>query len=126
MPSYNCIIVKATNVFEDSELELGKFCRHTVWGRRGDCAASEAVQTWCCTTIKKKFGFCDDFNLDVEVQVYKENPLSLKEGDFVGRYMEVGVNEFIFYYPSRVEQAAGHYEHIACEIIPHLKHTASP
>jgi alkanesulfonate monooxygenase SsuD/methylene tetrahydromethanopterin reductase-like flavin-dependent oxidoreductase (luciferase family) len=45
--------------------------------------------------------------------------------DFVGRYMAVGVNEFIFYYPSRVEQAAGYYERIAREVIPHLKQAAS-
>ena len=45
--------------------------------------------------------------------------------DFVGRYMDVGVNEFIFYYPSRVEQANGYYERIAREIIPNLKQTAS-
>ncbi|MDA1147825.1 MAG: LLM class flavin-dependent oxidoreductase [Chloroflexi bacterium] len=41
--------------------------------------------------------------------------------DFTGRYMEAGVNEFIFYYPSRVEQADGHYERIAREVIPELK-----
>ena len=45
--------------------------------------------------------------------------------DFVGHYMEAGVNEFIFYYPSRVEQADGHYERIAREVIPHLKQAAS-
>ncbi len=45
--------------------------------------------------------------------------------DFVGHYMEAGVNEFIFYYPSRVEQVDGHYERIAREVIPHLKQTAS-
>jgi alkanesulfonate monooxygenase SsuD/methylene tetrahydromethanopterin reductase-like flavin-dependent oxidoreductase (luciferase family) len=42
--------------------------------------------------------------------------------DFVGRYTEAGVNEFIFYYPSRAEQAAGHYERIAREVMPQLKH----
>lgn len=45
--------------------------------------------------------------------------------DFVGRYQEAGVNEFIFYYPSRVEQADGHYERIAREVIPALKQAAS-
>lgn len=45
--------------------------------------------------------------------------------DFVGRYMEAGVNEFIFYYPSRVEKADGYYERIAHEVIPDLKQTAS-
>ncbi|ETW95543.1 MAG: hypothetical protein ETSY1_30190 [Candidatus Entotheonella factor] len=45
--------------------------------------------------------------------------------DFVGRYMEAGVNEFIFYYPSRLEQTAGHYEHIARDVIPQLKRDAS-
>jgi alkanesulfonate monooxygenase SsuD/methylene tetrahydromethanopterin reductase-like flavin-dependent oxidoreductase (luciferase family) len=41
--------------------------------------------------------------------------------DFVGRYQEAGANEFIFYYPSRVEQADGHYERIAREVIPELR-----
>jgi hypothetical protein len=41
--------------------------------------------------------------------------------DFAGRYMEAGVDEFIFYYPSRLEQAEGHYERIAREIIPELR-----
>jgi alkanesulfonate monooxygenase SsuD/methylene tetrahydromethanopterin reductase-like flavin-dependent oxidoreductase (luciferase family) len=45
--------------------------------------------------------------------------------DFVGRYMEAGVDEFIFYYPSRVEQADGYYERIAREVIPELKAAAS-
>jgi hypothetical protein len=44
--------------------------------------------------------------------------------DFVGCYIDVGVNEFIFYYPSRVEKAAGHYERIAREVIPELKQAA--
>jgi alkanesulfonate monooxygenase SsuD/methylene tetrahydromethanopterin reductase-like flavin-dependent oxidoreductase (luciferase family) len=45
--------------------------------------------------------------------------------DFVGRYSEAGVNEFIFYYPSRIEQAEGHYERIAREVIPSLKREAT-
>ncbi len=45
--------------------------------------------------------------------------------DFVGRYMEAGVDEFILYYPSRVEQADGCYERIAREVIPELKAGAS-
>lgn len=45
--------------------------------------------------------------------------------DFVGRYQEIGVNEFIFYYPSRVEQGAGHYERIAREVIPELRSAAA-
>jgi alkanesulfonate monooxygenase SsuD/methylene tetrahydromethanopterin reductase-like flavin-dependent oxidoreductase (luciferase family) len=44
--------------------------------------------------------------------------------DFVGRYMEAGVNEFLFYYPSRVEQGDGFYERIAREVIPELKAAA--
>jgi len=44
--------------------------------------------------------------------------------DFVGRYQEAGVDEFLFYYPSRVEQADGHYERIAREVIPELKAAA--
>ena len=44
--------------------------------------------------------------------------------DFVGRYQEAGVNEFLFYYPSRVEQSDGHYERIARELIPGLKREA--
>jgi alkanesulfonate monooxygenase SsuD/methylene tetrahydromethanopterin reductase-like flavin-dependent oxidoreductase (luciferase family) len=45
--------------------------------------------------------------------------------DFVGRYMEAGVDEFIFYYPSRVEQGDGHYERIAREVIPELRAAAT-
>ncbi len=45
--------------------------------------------------------------------------------DFASHYMEAGVNEFIFYYPSRVEQVDGHYERIAREVIPTLKQAAS-
>jgi len=41
--------------------------------------------------------------------------------DFVGRYIEVGVDEFLFYYPSRVEQGDRAYERIAREVIPELK-----
>jgi hypothetical protein len=39
--------------------------------------------------------------------------------------VEAGVNEFIFYYPSRVEQADGHYERISREVIPHLQGSAA-
>ena len=45
--------------------------------------------------------------------------------DFVGRYREAGVNEFLFYYPSRVEQGDGFYERIAREVIPELKREAA-
>lgn len=41
--------------------------------------------------------------------------------DFVGRYREAGVNEFILYYPSRAEQADGTYERIAREVMPALR-----
>ena len=44
--------------------------------------------------------------------------------DFVGRYRDAGVDEFIFYYPSRLEQAEGHYERIAREVIPSLREPA--
>lgn len=44
--------------------------------------------------------------------------------DFVGRYREAGVDEFIFYYPSRLEQANGYYERIAREVIPGLRQEA--
>jgi alkanesulfonate monooxygenase SsuD/methylene tetrahydromethanopterin reductase-like flavin-dependent oxidoreductase (luciferase family) len=59
--------------------------------------------------------------------VTPDTPWSSPEAfrDFVGRYMEAGVNEFIFYYPSRVEKAEGHYERIAREVIPDLKQAAS-
>lgn len=46
--------------------------------------------------------------------------------DFVGHYVEAGVNEFIFYYPSRLEQAEGHYERIAREVIPDQRREAVP
>jgi hypothetical protein len=35
------------------------------------------------------------------------------------------VDEFIFYYPSRVEQGDGHYERIAREVIPELRAAAT-
>jgi alkanesulfonate monooxygenase SsuD/methylene tetrahydromethanopterin reductase-like flavin-dependent oxidoreductase (luciferase family) len=41
--------------------------------------------------------------------------------DFVGRYREAGVNEFVFYYPSRVEKAEGAWERIAHETVARLK-----
>ncbi|MGH2601157.1 MAG: LLM class flavin-dependent oxidoreductase, partial [Dehalococcoidia bacterium] len=41
--------------------------------------------------------------------------------DFVGRYRDAGVNEFLFYYPSRMELAHGTFERIAGEVIPTLK-----
>lgn len=41
--------------------------------------------------------------------------------DFVGRYREAGVNEFLFYYPSRLEMAHGHVEHIARDVLPGLR-----
>jgi alkanesulfonate monooxygenase SsuD/methylene tetrahydromethanopterin reductase-like flavin-dependent oxidoreductase (luciferase family) len=41
--------------------------------------------------------------------------------DFVGRYREAGIDEFIFYYPSRAEKAAGAWERIAREVIPSLR-----
>lgn len=55
--------------------------------------------------------------------VTPDNPWSSVEAfrDFVGRYVEAGVDEFIFYYPSRLEQAEGHYERIAREVMPELK-----
>ena len=52
-----------------------------------------------------------------------ENPWASVEAfqDFVGRYHEAGVDEFLFYYPSRAELAPGHFERIAREVIPALK-----
>lgn len=41
--------------------------------------------------------------------------------DFVGRYREAGIDEFLFYYPSRLELAHGHFEEIAREVIPTLR-----
>ena len=41
--------------------------------------------------------------------------------DFVGHYIEAGVDEFILYYPSRMEQGYGFYERIAKDTIPALK-----
>ena len=45
--------------------------------------------------------------------------------DFTGRYMEAGINEFIFYYPSRNEQSSGYFEQIAREVIPRLREDGS-
>lgn len=52
-----------------------------------------------------------------------ENPWASVEAfqEFVGRYREAGVDEFLFYYPSRAELAPGHFERIAREVIPALK-----
>jgi alkanesulfonate monooxygenase SsuD/methylene tetrahydromethanopterin reductase-like flavin-dependent oxidoreductase (luciferase family) len=41
--------------------------------------------------------------------------------DFVGRYREAGISEFLFYYPSRTEQAHGCFERIAREVMPALR-----
>lgn len=45
--------------------------------------------------------------------------------DFIGRYREAGVDEFIFYYPSRIEKADGAWEQICRETIPALKAKAA-
>src|SRR5262249_55767021 len=37
--------------------------------------------------------------------------------DFVGRYREAGITEFLFYFPSRLEMAHGHVERIAREVM---------
>jgi alkanesulfonate monooxygenase SsuD/methylene tetrahydromethanopterin reductase-like flavin-dependent oxidoreductase (luciferase family) len=95
----------------------------------------------CLNTVRSRNRRMDDFcatvgrnpatlrrSILVGGGVTPDTPWSSPEAfrDFVGRYMEAGVNEFIFYYPSRVEQADGYYERIAREVIPHLKQTASP
>jgi alkanesulfonate monooxygenase SsuD/methylene tetrahydromethanopterin reductase-like flavin-dependent oxidoreductase (luciferase family) len=55
--------------------------------------------------------------------VTPDNPWASADAfeDFVGRYREVGIDEFIFYYPSRAEQAAGWYERIARAMLPALR-----
>lgn len=52
-----------------------------------------------------------------------EHPWASPEAfaDFVGRYRDAGIDEFLFYYPSRAEQAAGHVERIAREVMPRLR-----
>ncbi len=90
----------------------------------------------CLDTVRSRNARMDDFcdsigrtpgtlrrSILVGGGVTPDTPWSSPEAfrDFVGRYTEVGVNEFIFYYPGRVEQANGHYEHIAREVIPQLK-----
>jgi hypothetical protein len=40
---------------------------------------------------------------------------------FVGRYREAGINEFLFYFPSRLELAHGYVERIAREVMPGLR-----
>lgn len=52
-----------------------------------------------------------------------ENPWQSVEGfeDFVGRYREAGISEFLLYYPSRMEQAHGHFERIAREVMTKLR-----
>jgi alkanesulfonate monooxygenase SsuD/methylene tetrahydromethanopterin reductase-like flavin-dependent oxidoreductase (luciferase family) len=41
--------------------------------------------------------------------------------DFTGRYREAGVNEFLFYFPSRLEMAHGFVEQIAREVMPTMR-----
>jgi hypothetical protein len=41
--------------------------------------------------------------------------------DFVGRYRDAGINEFLFYFPSRLELAHGQVERIAREVLPALR-----
>lgn len=41
--------------------------------------------------------------------------------DFTGRYRAAGIDEFLFYYPSRLEMAHGHVERIAREVMPALR-----
>jgi alkanesulfonate monooxygenase SsuD/methylene tetrahydromethanopterin reductase-like flavin-dependent oxidoreductase (luciferase family) len=41
--------------------------------------------------------------------------------DFVGRYHDAGIDEFLFYYPSRMELGYGTFERIAADVIPALK-----
>ena len=57
-----------------------------------------------------------------------ENPWASPDAfqDFVGRYREAGIDEFLFYYPSREELAPGHFERIATEVIPSLRRTEPP
>lgn len=52
-----------------------------------------------------------------------ENPWQSVEAfrDFVGSHREAGIDEFLFYYPSRAEQAHGQFERIAREVIPALR-----
>lgn len=107
------------------------------WGGGESLATVEA----CLDAVRSRNAHMDDFctasgrapgtlrrSILVGGGVTPDAPWSSPEAfrDFVGRYTEAGVNEFIFYYPSRVEQADGHYERIAREVIPPLKHTASP
>jgi len=41
--------------------------------------------------------------------------------DFVGRYHEAGIDEFLFYYPSRMELQHGTFDQITQEVIPALR-----
>jgi alkanesulfonate monooxygenase SsuD/methylene tetrahydromethanopterin reductase-like flavin-dependent oxidoreductase (luciferase family) len=41
--------------------------------------------------------------------------------DVVGRYREAGIDEFLFYFPSRLEMAHGHVDRIAHEVMPALR-----
>lgn len=41
--------------------------------------------------------------------------------DFVGRYHEAGIDEFLFYYPSRIELGHGAFEQITRDVIPRLR-----
>lgn len=41
--------------------------------------------------------------------------------DFVGRYRDAGITEFLFYFPSQLEMAHGQVERIAHEVLPALR-----
>jgi alkanesulfonate monooxygenase SsuD/methylene tetrahydromethanopterin reductase-like flavin-dependent oxidoreductase (luciferase family) len=41
--------------------------------------------------------------------------------DFVGRYHEAGIDEFLFYYPSRMELGHGAFEQITRDVMPRLR-----
>lgn len=52
-----------------------------------------------------------------------ENPWASAEAfrDFVGGYREAGIDEFLFYYPSRAELAAGALDVIVHEVMPRAR-----
>lgn len=52
-----------------------------------------------------------------------DNPWASVEAfhDFIGRYREAGITDFIFYYPSRAEKSLGAWDRVVHEVMPKLR-----
>jgi alkanesulfonate monooxygenase SsuD/methylene tetrahydromethanopterin reductase-like flavin-dependent oxidoreductase (luciferase family) len=110
----------------------GPMNRHTEW---------ERSQATCLEFVRSRNVQMDDFCAAVSRDpntlrrsilagggVTPDEPWASPEAfrDFVGRYQSAGVDEFIFYYPSRAERASGFFEQIAREVMPALRQRPQP